>query len=261
MKVAAPNTLSATSSEVLSVQNVTQRHSRGYKYRKISLSIQKSTLNCLLGANGAGKSSLLDAISGVAVPTQGRVLGRRGDKFYNWRNLNKIVGYCTQTDSLITYLTVKELVTMFCHIVGYKRITLSKLVSTILTSFDLSQYANQTITTLSGGTKRRLHIAIIVLMKKDLIVLDEPCAGLDHQSQVYLRHLIKALHEYGNCTILYSSHRFEQNFSTNTNYIVMSKGRLVGCSSMDCNMRDACYILRIYGMIDKIATLNAENTR
>ena len=144
---------------------------------------------CLLGHNGAGKSTTINMISGIYDPDEGDILldGRSlvTDKKYLYQN----IGLCQQEDIYFEYLTVEEHLRYMCEIKG-SQIDLQE-INDLINKIDLAQKKNALCKTLSGGQKRKLCIALALIGNSRIILLDEPTSGMDVMARRSLWEFLK----------------------------------------------------------------------
>ena len=152
---------------------------------------------CLLGHNGAGKTTLINMISGIMDPNHGDIkLNGRSivtDKNYLYRN----IGLCQQQDIFFDYLTVKEHLEYMCEIKGSE--INRQEINNLIEKIDLASKKNSLCSTLSGGQKRKLCIALALIGGSKIILLDEPTSGMDVLAR---RALWEFLKNYKNNKIL-----------------------------------------------------------
>ncbi|KAI0978400.1 hypothetical protein GJ496_010119 [Pomphorhynchus laevis] len=202
----------ATYGEII-MKDASVKRNNGYRFFKASTKFAKSSITCIIGSNGSGKSSVMDAMTGIIYPDEGEIcVNTMNTIMYNQRNIMKDVVCCYQSNSLFYFLTV----------------------------------SNQLISHLSGGTCRRVNVAIVMLCNKDIMIFDEPNAGVDSVSARKINDMIFTLHQL-NRTVIYSSHRLGESFNIFGNYILMSEGKMT--HFIDMNLNDPslfCYVLCVY---------------
>ncbi len=144
----------------------------------------------LLGANGAGKTTLMRMICGILNPTEGKILmdgcdiRKCGDAYYS------LLGYLPQDFGYYPDFTAKEFMYYIAALKGLGDKKAKAMTRELLESVSLSDVADKKIRTFSGGMKQRLGIAQAVINKPEILVLDEPTAGLDPKERVRFRNLI-----------------------------------------------------------------------
>jgi len=195
---------------------------RGFEaVRGVSFSVRRGELFALLGTNGAGKTSLLEVIEGLAPATSGtvRVLGR--DPRSERRAVRPRVGIVLQDSGFPPELTVTETVRMWAG-----TLTAPRPVEEALELVDLSHRARVGVRQLSGGERRRLDLALAVLGRPEVLFLDEPTSGLDPASRQGVWRLLRDLLDDG-ATILLSTHHMDEAESLADRLAIMHQGRVV----------------------------------
>lgn len=169
----------------------------------LSLEISSGVVTALLGPSGCGKSTLIRAIVGVQTVAGGSisVLGRPAGS----AELRQLVGYCTQSPSVYLDLTVRQNLAYFARVLNAESARIGEVIDMV----DLSARADQLAGTLSGGERSRVSLAVALLGKPQLLVLDEPTVGLDPVLRQSLWVLFRSLVE-GGITILMSTHAMDE---------------------------------------------------
>ncbi len=153
----------------------------------ISLTIEEGETFALLGTNGAGKTTTLECIEGVRKYESGSI------------TVNGDIGVQLQSSSLPAHITVIEAFKLF------SKWNKAHIQLELLRTFGLQGLKNEQYRNLSGGQKRRLHLALAVIGNPPIIILDEPTAGLDVEGRISLHHHIRNLKKLGK-TIIIASH-------------------------------------------------------
>jgi len=168
----------------------------------ISFSVQKGSIQGLLGHNGAGKTTLFRIILGLLNPTKGsvRIFGAdlKADP-----NIKSKIGYVSEHPAFYSSLTVKENLVRFGNLKGVE--DCERVVEELISRFELSEYANMKFAKLSMGTKQRVAIARVMMNNPELLLLDEFLANIDPVWRHRLKDILKILVKEG-VTILLSTH-------------------------------------------------------
>ncbi|MCI8408631.1 MAG: energy-coupling factor transporter ATPase [Lachnospiraceae bacterium] len=210
-----------------------------YALRDINLKIEDGEFVGLIGHTGSGKSTLMQHLNGLEKATEGTIYYNGKDiydKDYDMRRLREKVGLVFQYPEYQLFET-----TIFKDIsFGPKNLGLPQL-EVDLRSYEAmrdvglsEELIDVSPFTLSGGQKRRVAIAGVLAMKPEVLILDEPTAGLDPEGREEILHLVKNLHEERKCTIILVSHSMEDMADYVQRLIVMHEGRVV----LDGNKRD-----------------------
>ena len=195
---------------MLEVKNIKYSYTKDYQALKgVSLKVEKGEMVALLGKNGAGKSTLFLHLNGIYEPDEGQVFIDGEELKYDKKSLLKFrqkVGIVFQNpDDQIFAPTVEEDVAFGPLNLKLPMEEVQKRVTESLARVGMSGYEKKAPHHLSGGQKKRVAIAGILAMKPEIMVLDEPTAGLDPQGVRDLSKLLKELNEEG-ITIIISTH-------------------------------------------------------
>ena len=190
----------------------------------IDFSIEQGSFFGLLGPNGAGKSTLINILSGLTQATQGYIEVMGHNVKSEWRKTRMTLGVVPQELAYDPFFTVREMLRLQS---GYFGLDSSNhaWIDEILFHLDLSDKAGENIGNLSGGMKRRLLIAQALVHKPDVVVLDEPTAGVDVELRRSLWKYFRKLNKKGQ-TIILTTHYLEEA-ETNCDRIgILNHGRL-----------------------------------
>ena len=198
---------------MIEVRNLKYAYNSEYKALKgVSLKVERGEMVALLGKNGAGKSTLFLHLNGIFEPDEGQVFIDGEELKYDKKSLLKFrqkVGIVFQNpDDQIFAPTVEEDVAFGPLNLGLSMEEVQDRVEDALARVGMSGYEKKAPHHLSGGQKKRVAIAGILAMKPEVMVLDEPTAGLDPQGVVDLSRLLRELNEEG-ITILISTHEVD----------------------------------------------------
>jgi ABC-2 type transport system ATP-binding protein len=189
----------------------------------VSFEIQQGEIFGLLGPNGAGKTTILKIITGLLRPDSGEVY--INDKLANQTMHRHIVGVCPQEIVLWNNLTCVE---QLCFIASMYKIPLKVSKNKALELLDkigLKEKRNKLVKTLSGGMQRRMNIIMALMNNPEIVVLDEPEAGLDPQGRVLVRDFIKSIAR--NKTVIISTHNMDEADRMCNRIGIMDHGKLL----------------------------------
>ena len=185
---------------MIRVRELTKRFDGVYALRAVDLDIIPGRVTAILGPNGAGKTTLMKMILGLTRITDGKILvdGERigDDPAYRAR-----IGYMPQIARFPENLTAAELIAMLCDLRGEA----AELDDDLVTRFGLSDQLGKPLRTLSGGTRQKVNAVLAFLFQPDLLILDEPTAGLDPVSSAVLKDKILEARNAGR-TLIVTSH-------------------------------------------------------
>lgn len=207
---------------MLSIENVSKRFRSGnYGVRDLTMTLREGVVG-LLGPNGAGKTTLMQMIATITRPTSGRILFRGQDITRNPDVVRPRLGYLPQDFGVYENLTALEFLRYFASLKGVRD---PGRVTEMLELVNLHAVAGRTIGGFSGGMRQRLGIAQALINDPELVIVDEPTAGLDPEERVRFRNLLSEI-GFGKLVIL-STHIVSDIESIATQIAVMKEGRLV----------------------------------
>ncbi|MFZ4617819.1 MAG: ABC transporter ATP-binding protein [Rectinemataceae bacterium] len=188
----------------------------------ISVSIRRGEVFALLGPNGAGKTTTINMLCGLLKPDSGTITitTRQG-----LRGTGRSVGLCPQSIMVWDTLTCMEQLVFMARMydLGGKRARLR--AGQLLEVLGLAEKRNRLARTLSGGMQRRLNLALALVHEPELLVLDEPQAGLDPQSRVLVRDYLRSIR--AEVTILLTTHDMEEADKLSDRVAIMDQGRIL----------------------------------
>ncbi|MEE3489267.1 MAG: ATP-binding cassette domain-containing protein [Methanobrevibacter sp.] len=216
---------------MLEVRNLKYSYNSDYQALKgVSLKVEKGEMVSLLGKNGAGKSTLFLHLNGIYEPDEGQVFIDGEELKYDKKSLLKFrqkVGIVFQNpDDQIFAPTVEEDVAFGPLNLGLSMEEVQDRVEEALERVGMSGFEKKAPHHLSGGQKKRVAIAGILAMKPEIMVLDEPTAGLDPQGVTNLTKLLKELNDEG-ITIIISTHEVDLVPNYARKVFVLVDGQLI----------------------------------
>ena len=219
---------------MLRIESVSKRFRTGqYGVRNVSLTSTGGVIG-LLGPNGAGKTTLMKMLATVTKPTEGRIEFRGTDVVKNPDALREKLGYLPQDFGVYDNLTAREFLAYFAALKGVRS---RAKVGEMLEMVNLHQVANRTVGGFSGGMKQRLGIAQALINDPDLVIVDEPTAGLDPEERVRFRNVLSDLGAAR--LVILSTHIVSDIESIATSIAIMREGSLVAYSTPEVLMREA----------------------
>lgn len=218
-------------SPIFAMQDVHHRYSDGsYGLAGCSLKIRRGTRNALLGANGSGKTTLLQHLNGLLRPTSGLVEFDDASIDYRRKALETLrskVGLVFQNpDRQLFSAIVYEDVSFGPLNLGLDEDTVRKRVTEALAQVGMQDYADRPVQQLSFGQKKRVCIAGVLAMHPDVLLLDEPMAGLDTPMQSEFTQLLNGLCTEG-MTVILSSHDIDFAYCWSDDIHLLQSGRCV----------------------------------
>ncbi len=192
----------------------------------LSLEVRQGEFYGLLGPNGAGKTTVISIIAGLVPPDYGtiRVMGMTFQKERN--EIKRIAAVVPQEIGLYDKLTAIENLVFFGKICGIRGKKLTERVQYALEFARLTGHARSQVATFSVGMKRRLNLAVGLLGDPRLLILDEPCVGIDAQSRNLIHEQLTAINRRGT-TIIYTTHYMEEAQQLCGRIGIIDNGRLI----------------------------------
>ncbi len=221
----------------LQIENVVKTFASRRALDGVSLELRPSEVLGLLGPNGAGKSTLVRTIMGRVKPDSGSVtifgkLAAAGDT-----DARAEVGVVPQEIALYPNLSSHENLTVFGRYLGLTGTALAEAMKRALDWAALSDRANEPVKTFSGGMKRRLNMAVGVLHRPRVLLLDEPTVGVDPQSRERIYQMIESLRADG-VSLIYTTHYMEEAERLCDRIAVIDDGRVIATGTKDELVRD-----------------------
>ncbi|MDD2852376.1 MAG: ATP-binding cassette domain-containing protein [Desulfuromonadaceae bacterium] len=220
---------------VIELKNVSYRYPDGTAaLTDCSLALVRGSRTAVLGSNGAGKTTLFLHLNGLLHPAQGKLLFDSAPFDYSragLRSLRSKVGLVFQNpDSQLFSACVREDVSFGPMNMGLAETIVRQRVEDALEAVDLLDSADKPVHNLSYGQKKRVCIAGVLAMQPELLLLDEPMAGLDTSMQEHLTGILDELHSAG-MTIIIATHDLDFVYSWADEAVVLQQGRLLAGGS------------------------------
>ncbi|RVU54110.1 energy-coupling factor transporter ATPase [Anaerosphaera multitolerans] len=229
---------------LIEVKNLTHIYGEGTVFEKValenvSLTVEKGDLIGLIGHTGSGKSTLIQHLNGLIKPTSGEILvdGKNITQKGPLIDIRQKVGLVFQYPEYQLFEETVERDISFGPVnlgLSSEEVDIRVKESMELVGLDYEIYKEKSPFELSGGQKRRVAIAGVIAMKPQVLILDEPTAGLDPRGRDEIFSEIKNLYEKGNMTIIIVSHSMEDMAKLAKRIVVMNHGKIV----MDGETRD-----------------------
>lgn len=179
-------------------------HGHAILLHDISLSVPKGAFVALVGSSGVGKTTLLNALVGIHPAQEGTVLYDGQDYYRNLGGFSDKIGYVPQDDIIHTDLTVKRALYYEAHLrlQGYSGREIRRRINEVLEEVEMGHLRNHMVRSLSGGERKRVSLALELLARPQLLLLDEPTAGLDPGLDLKMMLLLRKLADRGQTIIL-----------------------------------------------------------
>ncbi len=199
----------------------------------VNLYLEKGETVGLLGPNGAGKSTTISMLSSLVKPTSGDVLLKGESVKEQPQHLREILGVVPQEIAVFPELTAYENMSFFGEIYKLPKSELKQRIEEVLTLVGLEQRQKEPVKQFSGGMKRRLNIAVALLHRPEILIMDEPTVGIDPQSRNYILETVKKLNEEKGITVLYTSHYMEEVEFLCQRIYIMDRGEVIASGTKD----------------------------
>ncbi len=206
---------------VIKIENLKKKFGSFIAVDGLNFGIYQNEIFGLLGPNGAGKTTTISMICGLLPPTEGRIT------FANHRIKDRklLIGYCPQDNIIYPKLTCMEQLLFIGKMYDYPSRYLKIRAAELLNFLGLKDKAGILAGKLSGGMKRRLNICLALIHDPEILILDEPEAGLDPQSRVLVRDFIKDLGKRK--TIILTTHNMDEADRLADRLSIIDHGRLL----------------------------------
>lgn len=215
---------------MIRIEGISKKLGRKTLLNHINLDIAKGEIFGLLGPNGAGKSTLISILATVLKPSAGSIMINGWDLQNQRKQIRQLIGYVPQDIALWEDLTVRENLNFWSKFVKGK-ISEDRLLG-LCEAVHLGDKWNEKISSLSGGMKRKLNIAVALIHDPEILLMDEPTVGIDLQSKLEINQYIKKLAQEGK-TILYITHDMNEIVHLCDRIGVLRKGMLEFIGTLD----------------------------
>lgn len=226
---------------MLEIKNLTKVYGSG-KTKKVavddvSLTIPKGSFFGLLGPNGAGKSTIIHCITGISQPTSGQILIAGTDVVSEYKLARTKVGLSPQEFNVDIFSTPVELMDYMGGYYGIPAEARRARIEELITRFDLTAHRDVKFQKLSGGLKRRAMLGRALVHTPDLLILDEPTAGVDVEQRRDLWAYLKELNDGGK-TIILTSHYLEEVQYLCRDIAIINHGRIIASGTKEALMAE-----------------------
>src|SRR5512139_1435841 len=223
--------LSNGATRVIEVQHLTKRYGRVTAVEDVTFRVERGEILGFLGPNGAGKTTTMRVLTGYIPATSGRAVVAGFDVFDQPLEAKRRTGYLPETPPLYPEMTVREYLGFVAHIKGVPAGERKSRVDLSMEKARVTDMAARHCGKLSKGYRQRVGLAQALLHNPDVLILDEPTAGLDPKQIIETRELIKAL--AGDHTIVLSTHILPEVSQTCQRVVIINKGKVVAVDTPD----------------------------
>ena len=211
---------------IIEAQQVVKRFGQLTAVNDVSFAVEPGEFFALLGPNGAGKTSIIRMIYGFSPLSVGRMEIFGQDIRNDWRKIRLRLGVCQQENTLDPDLTVVQNLQLYSRYYEMDKATASKRAGELLDFFALTGKREAKVIELSGGLARRLQIARALMSEPELLILDEPTAGLDPQSRHQVWDRLRALKKHG-LTMVLTTHYMDEAEYLCDRLVILDQGRII----------------------------------
>ena len=217
---------------IIEIDNLKKIYSNGkHALNGINVNIEKGKFFGLLGPNGAGKTTTIGILTGLVNLTSGKIKVNGLDIIKDYKKTRKMIGLSPQEINLDVFFTIRELLIFQGGYYGLSISESKKRVDKILFDLGLEEKAYSKARELSGGMKRRVQIAKALIHDPEIIILDEPTAGVD----IELRHLLwdslREMNEKHDKTLLLTTHYIEEAENLCDEVAIIDDGKIIAQGS------------------------------
>ncbi|MHB8132066.1 MAG: ATP-binding cassette domain-containing protein [Mobilitalea sp.] len=237
---------------ILATKNLTKKYNNITAVSNINMELKQGEIYGLVGKNGAGKTTLLRLITGQAFATEGEVSLFNETSMEGLNKERKRIGAIIEVPSFYSYMTAKENLEYYRIQRGIPGI---QSVEQTLIEVGLSDTGNKKYKSFSLGMKQRLGLALALMNKPELLLLDEPINGLDPFGIVEMRNLLIKLSREKNITILISSHILSELSNLVTYYGFIDNGKMIKQVSSEELSKECNKYLEL--RVDKVEEMTA----
>lgn len=205
---------------VLTTENVTKVYGKNKVVNRVNMHMKKGSIYGFIGKNGAGKTTFMRMVAGLAAPTEGEI------ELFGSKNLERErmrVGCLIENPGAFAHMTAKENLEIIRRQFGISE----PAVDSMLEFVGLAEAGRKKVKNFSMGMKQRLGIAVALLRNPDFLILDEPINGLDPEGIIEIRELLLKLNKEREISILISSHILGELSKIASDYGIIRDGVLV----------------------------------
>ncbi|MCS7314690.1 MAG: ABC transporter ATP-binding protein, partial [Bryobacteraceae bacterium] len=209
---------------MIEVEGLTKRYGRTVAVDDISFAVQKGQIVGFLGPNGAGKTTTMRVLTCFLPPTAGTARVAGFDVLEQPLEVKRRIGYLPESPPLYPEMEVREYLAFVGRLKGIPKRDLRRRIDEVCERCAIGDYRDKLISKLSRGYRQRVGLAQAIIHNPDVLILDEPTAGLDPKQIIETRELIKGL--AGEHTIILSTHILSEVEQTCQHVIIINKGKL-----------------------------------
>ena len=217
---------------ILAIQNLHKRYGKLDAVHNLSFEIEQGSVFGFIGPNGAGKTTTMRILTTLLKPTSGEAWVAGHSITRDPRGVRRVIGYMPDFFGVYHDMKVWEYLDFFAACYDIPEAQRPKLIEDLLQLVDLAHRRDDMVDSLSRGMKQRLCLARTLAHDPEVLILDEPAAGLDPRARVEMRELLRELSAMGK-TIFFSSHVLSEVEEICSHIGIIEAGQLVAAGSVD----------------------------
>ena len=210
---------------MIEVQRLTKRYGRVTAVEDVSFRVERGEILGFLGPNGAGKTTTMRILTGFMPATEGKAVVAGFDVFEQPVEAKRRTGYLPETPPLYPDMTVAEYLRFVAKVKGVPPADRAQRIKAVMDRTRIADMSDRLCSKLSKGYRQRVGLAQALIHNPDVLILDEPTAGLDPKQIIETRELIK--HLAGDHTIILSTHILPEVSQTCQRVVIINKGHVV----------------------------------
>ncbi len=195
---------------IVEARNLVKKYGDFVAVNEVSFTIEEGQIFGLLGPNGAGKSTTISMLTCLFPPSNGSARVGGHDIVQDADQVKQLIGVVPQDLALYPSLSARDNLTFFGEMFGLGGKELKQRVNEVLDYVAMSERADSSVDTLSGGMKRRVNLAVGLINRPRVLFLDEPTVGVDPQSRNHIFESVERLNQEQGMAILYTTHYMEE---------------------------------------------------
>jgi ABC-2 type transport system ATP-binding protein len=210
---------------MLEARGLTKYYSAITGVRDVNFRVERGTVLGLLGPNGSGKSTTVGMLTGLLEPSGGSVTLNGTDIRSDLLRYKQDLGYVPEEAQLYTWMTGAEYLTFCARLRGLSAAQTRRRIDALLNVFGLQTDRDAAMGAYSKGMRQKILLSAALIHNPSIVVLDEPCSGLDIGTTLVIRSLIQRLAQ-GGCVVIYSSHELEMVERVCKEVLILREGRV-----------------------------------
>jgi len=217
---------------MIKIENLNKNYGEKQVIHNINLEIKKGELCGFIGPNGAGKTTIMKILTCLLKPGSGNVYIKNFSVIDSPIDVKRHIGYLPENSSLYEDMTINQYLEFFSEIYGMDKKISKKRILELLNDLGLNERADENISSLSNGMKRKVAIIRAILHDPEVLIFDEPTVNLDPITSSSVRKFMKELQRKGK-TIFFSTHNLYEVESVCERIVMINKGKIIFAGTID----------------------------